>query len=364
MQHLFQIDKSSNRSSREWISLFAATGYPQSFLMLRLRSLVRLSSASRLCLSTAASSASVPKVDKEALKELRKRTGYSYVNCRKALLHFGPERLEEAEKWLRELAAKEGWAKAAKLSNRKTKNGLVSVMADGHTAAVVEVNCETDFVARGDDFKNLVEEVTLSALAASKEYAATSSASGDCFVVKSKEYELLKSTRSGRTLKEMLTSVIGKLGENITISKMQLIIADPGVSLFGYAHPKEGTGHVGMGRFVSVVGLTRPRAGTFPIEKLGLQICQHIVGMRTETLGPPVVEERDNAKTEQEKSEHDEGDDAVQTTQIDESETRLLQQAFMLNPSQTVHEYVSGHGAKVIDFFRAEIGDYADKDNA
>lgn len=50
-----------------------------------------------------------------------------------------------------------------------------------------------------------------------------------------------------------------------------------------------------------------------------------------------------------------------QTTQIDESETRLLHQSFMLNPSQTVYEYVTGHGAKIVDFFRTEIGEYANK---
>ncbi|MFH4983944.1 hypothetical protein AB6A40_010653 [Gnathostoma spinigerum] len=53
-------------------------------------------------------------VSKEALMKLRKLTGYSYVNCRKALVKFGPERISEAEKWLKELAMKEGWAKAAK----------------------------------------------------------------------------------------------------------------------------------------------------------------------------------------------------------------------------------------------------------
>uniref|UniRef100_A0A0M3I9F5 Elongation factor Ts, mitochondrial n=1 Tax=Ascaris lumbricoides TaxID=6252 RepID=A0A0M3I9F5_ASCLU len=316
-----------------------------------------------------------------ALKELRKRTGYSYVNCRKALLQYGPERLEDAEKWLRELAAKEGWTKAANLSHRQVKNGLVSVITEGHTAAVVEVNCETDFVARGTDFKNLVELITLSALLASKEYAATSSASGERFVVKSKligklgenitvskvqlivadpgvalfgyahprVFDSLKSTSGDASLREALTSVIGKLGENITVSKVQLIVADPGVALFGYAHPREGTSHVDMGKFVSVVGLRRPHAGP------------------SETLGPPVVEAEGSNKVESfdrgnsEKDENSEADEEVQTTQIDESETRLLHQSFMLNPSQTVYEYVTGHGAKIVDFFRTEIGEYANK---
>uniref|UniRef100_A0A915A8E4 Elongation factor Ts, mitochondrial n=1 Tax=Parascaris univalens TaxID=6257 RepID=A0A915A8E4_PARUN len=184
------------------------------------------------------------------------------------------------------------------LSHRQVKNGLVSVITDGNTAAVVEVNCETDFVTRGTDFRNLVERITRSALLASKEYAATSSASGERFVVKSKPFDSLKSASGDTSLKEALTSVIGKLGENITVSKVQLIVADPGVALFGYAHPREGTSHVDMGKFVSVVGLRRLCADSFPIEKLGEQICQHVVGMRSETLGPPIVEVEGSNKVE------------------------------------------------------------------
>nr|AZA04903.1 mitochondrial elongation factor Ts [Anisakis simplex] len=329
--------------------------------MLRIRSLFRLTSASRL-FSTQKAAASLPKIDKEALKKLRKRTGYSYVNCRKALLHFGTEHLDDAEKWLKELAVKEGWSRAAKLTHRQTKNGLVSVLVDRHIAAVVEVNCETDFVARGKHFKQLVEEITLSALNASREHAATSSASADHLVVKSKEYDSLKSTSTNESLKELLTLMIAKLGENITVSKLQLIIADPSVSLFGYAHPQEGTERVGMGKFVSVVGLKRYADGKFPIERLAQQICQHIVGMRSETLGQQSTEskskhENDAGGREMSRREESSDYDQVETTYIDESERRLLQQAFMLNPSQTVYEYVSGHGVKVVDFYRAEIGE-------
>ncbi|KHJ74879.1 translation elongation factor Ts domain protein [Oesophagostomum dentatum] len=97
--------------------------------------------------------------------KLRKRTGYSYVNCRKALVQFGSENLEEAEKWLRERAKSEGWAKAAKLSSRATTQGLVAVKSYGSIGVIVEISCETDFVARGDSFKELLEMVTVSALA-------------------------------------------------------------------------------------------------------------------------------------------------------------------------------------------------------
>uniref|UniRef100_A0A914UU62 Elongation factor Ts, mitochondrial n=2 Tax=Plectus sambesii TaxID=2011161 RepID=A0A914UU62_9BILA len=103
-----------------------------------------------------ATSSAAPKIDKEALMELRRRTRYSFINCRKALQEFGPNRLPEAEKWLHELARKEGWEKSTKLSHRSTKQGLVGVATEKNVAVIVEVNCETDFVAKAADFKSLV----------------------------------------------------------------------------------------------------------------------------------------------------------------------------------------------------------------
>uniref|UniRef100_A0A0K0D2V5 Elongation factor Ts, mitochondrial n=1 Tax=Angiostrongylus cantonensis TaxID=6313 RepID=A0A0K0D2V5_ANGCA len=88
--------------------------------------------------------------------KLRKRTGYSFVNCRKAILQFGPGNLEEAVKWLNQKAQTEGWEKATKLSSRPTTQGLIAVKSTESVAAVTELNCETDFVARGDNFKDLV----------------------------------------------------------------------------------------------------------------------------------------------------------------------------------------------------------------
>ncbi|PAV70767.1 hypothetical protein WR25_05400 isoform B [Diploscapter pachys] len=124
--------------------------------MLR-RSLGRLwSMPAALGQFSTAAPAETQKIDKEALSKLRKRTGYSFVNCKKALLQCGPDNLAEAEKWLRDNAAKEGWAKAAKLSSRETTQGLVGLQAEGNVATLVELSCETDFVARGESFKNLV----------------------------------------------------------------------------------------------------------------------------------------------------------------------------------------------------------------
>lgn len=335
--------------------------------MLRIRAITWLLSRSDHVLSCRAVSASALKVDKEALKKLRERTGYSYVNCRKALVQFGPDHLDDAIKWLRELAEKEGWEKAAKLSSRQTKNGLVSTMANGNTAALVEVNCETDFVARGENFKKLVEEVTRAVFNAAKSKSTALSSNGRLNVVDEGIESLI--CADGRPVKEVLAMAVGKLGENIIISRTQSLVADPTVSLIGCTHPRDETNGVGMGRYAAIVGLKRQSVDSFPTERLGQQICQHVIGMRSESMGTPPEEgeEQSRMKTTEKQgdTEKDESNDFCdeQTTYIDESETRLLRQSFMLNPSQSVYEYLRGHGATVVDFLRAEVGQTTRKED-
>nr|XP_035112131.2 elongation factor Ts, mitochondrial isoform X6 [Callithrix jacchus] len=105
------------------------------------------------CLSASASS-------KELLMKLRRKTGYSFVNCKKALETCG-EDLKQAEIWLHKQAQKEGWSKAAKLQGRKTKEGLIGLLQEGNITVLVEVNCETDFVSRNLKFQQLVQQVAL-----------------------------------------------------------------------------------------------------------------------------------------------------------------------------------------------------------
>nr|CDP98656.1 BMA-TSFM-1, isoform a [Brugia malayi] len=298
-----------------------------------IRSVVR-KSFNRLC---SANVVALPSGStKEALKELRRKTGYSYVNCRKALNEFGPDNLDEAIKWLKKRAIEEGWEKAAKLGDRPTRQGIVSVMTKGNKAAIVELNCETDFVSRNEDFKRLVEDVTKAVLhAADRDGTSTH--------------------ENGMLVKDLITEAIGRLGENITLSRAQLILAPPNVQLFGYAHPKEGTDRVYMGRYVSVVGLKGSNKTDFPTEKLGFQLCQHVVGMRSLTLGTPLPVKKTSVKDEVSQDDEINAFYNGEVTHIDENETQLLRQSFMLNPSQTVHEYVTGHGASIVDFYRTEL---------
>lgn len=98
--------------------------------------------------------------DKSALATLRKKTGYTFANCKKALeLHNND--LPKAEQWLKQQAQTLGWSKATKLEGRSTKQGLVGVLVRNNIGAMVEVNCETDFVARNEHFQKFVEKVSI-----------------------------------------------------------------------------------------------------------------------------------------------------------------------------------------------------------
>ncbi|KAI6218025.1 Elongation factor Ts, mitochondrial [Aphelenchoides fujianensis] len=307
-------------------------------------------------------------VSKEALSKLRKATGYSYTNCRKALLQFGDENLAEAERWLRELAKKEGWAKATKLSSRQTSQGLVGVVTEGNVGVIVELNCETDFVGRSADFKQLVEEISYGVLdwAKSKPAEKKSGEIVELTSVSTENDEI--QTRKGRPLKEAVALTVGKLGENISIARIEVARSDSGVELHGHAHPnpKDSTSKVPMGQFASILALVRDDpAAKFPSAKS----ANHIIGMRPESLGSP-PSEKEMAEAVEPKApisagaskvlneETDELNDFadVQGTQIND-ESELLRQSFMLNPAQSVHEYLSGHGARVLWFVRKELGE-------
>lgn len=101
--------------------------------------------------------------DKSQLSALRKKTGYTFANCKKALeLH--DNNLTQAEVWLKEQAQALGWSKATKLEGRQTTQGLIGVAVKNQDGVLIEVNCETDFVARNQEFQKIVEEVASTCL--------------------------------------------------------------------------------------------------------------------------------------------------------------------------------------------------------
>lgn len=185
------------------------------------------------------------------VKELRETTGAGMLDCKKALVEAGAD-MEKAVDWLR----KKGLASAAKKSGRIAAEGLVAVAIEGNRGAVVEVNSETDFVAKNDIFQSYVEDAAKVAL----------KANGDV--------EAMKATAdavSGKTFGERLTDMIAKIGENMNLRRAKVISVNNGL-VCSYVHnaAKEGLGKIGV-----LVAL-ESSADKAKLADLGKHIAMHI----------------------------------------------------------------------------------------
>ena len=151
------------------------------------------------------------------VKELREMTGAGMMDCKKALGETDGN-MDEAVKYLRE----KGISKAEKKASRIAAEGLCSAVVDGKNAAVVEVNSETDFVAKNDTFKEYVEQVAAQAL-------SSSAADMDAFMAEPWKAD------SSKTVKDALTDKIAVIGENLKIRRFEKISAEDGF-VVSYIH--------------------------------------------------------------------------------------------------------------------------------
>ncbi len=158
------------------------------------------------------------------VKELREMTGAGMMDCKKALNETNGD-MDAAVDFLR----KNGQAKAEKKAGRIAAEGLSKVVIDGNTAAVVEVNSETDFVAKNEEFQNFVEAVANQAL-------KSDSSDIDAFLAESWNLD------SSKTVKDALTDKVAVIGENLTIRRFEKVVANNGC-VVSYTH---GGGRIGV----------------------------------------------------------------------------------------------------------------------
>ena len=158
------------------------------------------------------------------VKELREMTGAGMMDCKKALNETNGD-MDEAVEFLR----KNGQAKAEKKAGRIAAEGLCSVVVEGNTAAIVEVNSETDFVAKNADFKAFVDEVAAQVL-------TSDAADMDAFMAEAWKAD------SSKTVKDALTDKVAVIGENLTIRRFQKVTASNG-AVVSYVH---GGGRIGV----------------------------------------------------------------------------------------------------------------------
>ncbi|BCM85597.1 translation elongation factor Ts [Methylobacterium indicum] len=286
------------------------------------------------------------------VKELREKTGAGMMDCKSALNETAGD-LEAAVDWLR----KKGLAKAAKKAGRVAAEGLVAVESAGHHAAVLEVNSETDFVARNDGFQAFVREAAKLALNA-----------GDSI-------ETLEAARfpgAEGTVKDKLQELIATIGENMTLRRVAKLSVEKGV-IASYVHGQvsEGLGKIGV-----LVALESAGDVTF-LSQLGRQIAMHVAATNPVALDASGV---DAATVERESNilrEKNAGKPDHVMAKIVESglksyykEVTLLEQPFVHDGSKTVSQVLkeaegkAGSPVKLTGFVRYALGEGIEKEEA
>ena len=265
------------------------------------------------------------------VKELRESTGAGMMDAKKALVENDGD-MEAAVDWLRT----KGLAKAAKKSGRTAAEGLVAVVVDGGKGVAVEVNSETDFVAKNGEFQTMVAGIAKAALS-----------------VNTVE-ELAEADLGGKTVATTLTDKIATIGENMTLRRMAKL---EGETVVSYVHNAAADG---MGKIGVLVALT---GGD---EAIGKQVAMHIAAVNPAALSeadldPAIVEKerqvqidiaRESGKPEQ-----------VIEKMIDGrmkkfvAESTLLNQQFVVNPDLTVEAAAKEAGATITGFIRVEVGE-------
>uniref|UniRef100_UPI0037E8F47F elongation factor Ts, mitochondrial n=1 Tax=Semicossyphus pulcher TaxID=241346 RepID=UPI0037E8F47F len=274
--------------------------------------------------------------EKSLLMKLRKTTGYTFINCKKALEKFDND-IAQAETWLHEQAQKEGWSKASKLEGRKAKEGLIGLFIGDKAAVMVEVNCETDFVARNEKFQQLVKDVAFATLA-NHQNKAKSKAGYVKSVLEGEEVCKL-SVDEGASLADRVALTIGRLGENMSVKRAVTVSIPAEWDVGSYVHGGvSGQTEVAMGRYGALVVFQGGKEGEQQI--LGHKLGQHIVGEAPVSLGN------------------------MDDLPCGESETRLLPQTFLGDPSRTVAEFLRGQQARVLDFVRFQCGETTSEEAA
>ena len=286
------------------------------------------------------------------VKELRDKTGVGMMDCKKALVETAGE-IEDAVDWLR----KKGLAAAAKKGGRVAADGLIGVAVEGRAGAVVEVNSETDFVARNDAFQEFV--TTVAALALESGSGTTEDLQGVAY------------PDSGRNVGEQLSHMISTLGENMILRRVSLCRAESGI-LASYIH---NTLAPGLGK-IGVLMSVETSAGGAELETLAKQLAMHVAATNPQSVSSaeidPAVLERERAILGDQARASGKPDDIVD--KIIEGRLRkfyeevcLLDQTFVIDGETKVSQVLDAAGKElgspiaVKGFVRIALGEGVEK---
>lgn len=269
------------------------------------------------------------------IRELRDISGAGMMDCKKALEENGND-VKKATEWLRE----KGIAKAAKKAGRIAAEGLSTVIEDGNKAVIVEINCETDFVAKNEKFQKFVDDVARTILASN---------------AKTNEEALALPYEDG-TLNDYVTNMTATIGEKISFRRFALLEKSDNQHFGSYIH---------MGGKISV--LTLLEGASVEVAK---DVSMHAAAMRPEfvkkeDVPADRVEHEKKILTEQAMAEGKPADIAQKMVmgRINKfyKEICLEEQEFVKDNSVSVGKYVSNNGGKIIDVVRFEVGEGIEK---
>jgi elongation factor Ts len=287
------------------------------------------------------------------VKELREKTGAGMMDCKNALGEVEGD-IEAAVDWLR----KKGLAKAAKKAGRVAAEGLVALAVSGGKGVAIEVNAETDFVARNPEFQEMVATIATVALGVGQEVPAIEAATYP----------------GGGTVAEKIQATIAKIGENMTLRRAAEVSVPAG-AIGSYVHSPVGPN---LGKIAVIVGL-KSEGKAEPLLALGRQIAMHVAatnpqGLDAASIDPAIVaREREVLASKAREGGKPENviekivENGVKTFY---KENTLLEQPFVHDGSKTVAQAVKAAEAEVgapIDitgFVRLALGEGVEKEES
>ena len=288
----------------------------------------------------------------QMVKELRERTGAGMMDCKAALQETGGE-MEQAVDLLR----KRGLAKAAKKAGRIAAEGLIGLAVEGSQGVVVEVNSETDFVARNELFQGLVKMIANVALTVGA------------------DVEKIKEAKVGDiTMAEGIADTIAKIGENMSLRRASSLSAANGV-IGSYVHNSVGEG---LGKIGVIVALESTGKGD-ELKRFGRMLAMHVAASNPQAidpsgLDPDVVRREKEVLADKYKAQ---GKPANVIDKIVESglktfykEVCLLDQAFIHDPDKSVAQAVkaaegkAGAPIKITGYVRYAVGEGVEKQDS
>jgi elongation factor Ts len=284
------------------------------------------------------------------VKELREKTGAGMMDCKNALSETNGD-IEAAIDWLR----KKGLAKAAKKSGRVAADGLVGVAVEDNVGVVVEVNSETDFVARNDDFQGLVRGILAVALDKAPEVDA--------------ETVLGAHYMGGGTVSEAIANAIATIGENITLRRVQgLRVSEGAIGHYVHSQIVEGLGRIGV-----IVGL-ESRGNRDALVSLGKQLAMHVAAASPASLNAEGVDPATVARERSVLAEKNAGKPANVIEKIVESglktfykEICLIDQGYVHDPAKSVGQAIReaermvGAPVAIAGYVRYALGEGVEK---